>query len=404
MSANSGGPEAPGDLITGNLPGNSEEAANAARRLLVSRKRDVELCFLQDVAVGSVVDAIILAVGSPQQLECIQLISPKKFLVSFRSVESAEFFHRVSAPALCVTGARPTSRWLGSERKRLRVSFLPNAVPNTELVNALEKYGRVIQVTDETYANRPVCIKTGTRLVDMDMIRAVPNILTVCGFSVPVTYRGVVTQCRRCQQSGHLKADCKTPFCDRCRSFGHSCTDCSAPCLKCRSPGHHWRECSVRSYAFVAARNAGDQTQTEAASSVLNPKMDLPPGEAFHTVAEIDSASAAIEPIICAPPGQDLENADITVSVEDAYDSASEGGSELDGLSTSSRLETTPTAGAKDSDVQATCKQTGTFCSGNESSWQNAKHRTNKRKKASLNAEKSPDPKKPARSSPVKHT
>lgn len=235
--------------------------SNVLKRQSVSRRREVELLFPHGVNADAVIDAIVQVVNPVQLIEGVQMINSKKFLISFKTANFAEFFYQHSMSTLRIVFLAPICRWLGIERKVIRVSFLPFAVSNDELAAVLKEFGRVLNITDETYANRPISIKTGTRRVEIEMSKPVPNIITVCGFSVPVTYRGVVTQCRRCRLQGHMKAACTTPFCDRCRSFGHENNLCTAPCLKCKSPDHHWRDCTVRSYAFAAAA-----TEFEAAA------------------------------------------------------------------------------------------------------------------------------------------
>lgn len=296
MSANSGGTRVPNAWASENVPAAFSDASDVSKRQRVSRKRDVELVFAQSMEAGNVVAAIVSAVNPPQQLECIQQLNTRKFLVSFTTANAAESFDRLVAPSLRIAGCKPLSKWLGMERKRLRVAFLPCAVDNGDLAEVLNKYGRVIQVTDEVYTDTPVRIKTGTRLVEMEMSSPVPNIISVCGFSVPVTYRGVMLQCRRCLLTGHLKADCNTPFCDRCKSFGHSADECDAPCLKCRSPGHHWRDCAVRSYAFAAASSHPATGPVDLHADAIQPEtgIDLLTEECLNVPTDLLISSSPV--------------------------------------------------------------------------------------------------------------
>lgn len=309
MSAQSGGLGLVSERVSGRQPVNVVEAANAAKRQLVPRKRDVELTFAQPVTAEALVDAVLASVKPQQLLEGIQQINSKKFLVTFKSSTAAEYFSRELVAKISVAGLAPVCRWLGVERKRLRVSFLPCVVPNAELASVLNEFGRVLQIIDEVYSDRPISIKTGTRIVDMEMASAVPNIITVCGFSVPVTYKGVEIQCRRCLRHGHLRAECTTLFCDRCRSFGHDSSACSAPCLKCKAADHHWKDCSVRSYAFAATALDTDEAAVviakvpaeSALSSVAQPLVEL---ESEQTL----SASEASSDPVAAPAVFDPES------------------------------------------------------------------------------------------------
>lgn len=401
MSAESGGAAVPRNRGLQGLPVDCLEAVNAAKRISVPRKRDVEIVFTHQVVVDEFIDAIIALVGSPQQFECIQATSPKKFLVTFKSEELAVYFHQALAPSLNIPGATHFCKWLGAERKRVRVAFLPYAVPNCELINVLKKYGRVIQVTDETYPNRPFSIKTGTRLVDMEMTSSVPNIITVCGFSVPVTYRGVVIQCRRCSQIGHVKADCVTPYCDRCRTFGHSSNQCSAPCLKCKAPDHHWAECSVRSYALAAARNPGRSGTSNAAA--VEDDLSCVPAANDVQITEV------VLPLTLSKQGNGNDttlNSGNECSQDgnttmDAFDSATENSSETEGEPTGPG-QTAPGAAASPNDCNiVTCEQTNTGAD-TKPEWETAKCKTRKRKKASLSSVDSPDHKKAAQDYPAK--
>lgn len=440
MSAQSGGSTVSKALEMDTAPVNNEEATNAIKRQAVTRKREVELVFAQAVGAEAVINAIVSAVNPPQQIEGIQMINAKKFLISFKTVNSAELFHSVSAPVFNVRGLTPSCRWLGVERKIIRVSFLPFAVPNSELVAVLKRYGRVLNVTDEIYSNLPGNIKTGTRLVEMEMSEPVPNIITVCGFSVPATYRGVVMQCRRCHLQGHLRAACNTPFCDRCKSFGHKDGVCKAPCLKCKSADHHWRDCTVRSYAFIAATVApaldlkaticaetatvanpiGSPGQTEinaVAAGRPNGMADNDSTEGVAGDASFNSAIGSTSDLTVegalfnssADAGSDINAA--AVPPPDAYDSnlpqdgAAENDSLTGGKSSAAARNTNKDRGKsvnkKDGGEvdQSEASAAPTQHADEETSggpWQSARLRSNKRKTVSITPEKIPCPKKVA--------
>lgn len=250
------------------------------------RKRDFELVCSQPVESKAVIEAIVSLVQPPQLLEGLQQINNRKYIVSFKSEAGAESFFGL-APQLSIPGTSVYSKWLGAEFKKIKVAFLPLAVPNEELAAVLRRYGRVLHITDELHQGSPVPLKTGTRLVDMEMTVPVPNMISVHGFNTTVTYRGVVIQCRRCLQTGHLKADCNVSYCDRCRSFGHTEAVCVAPCLKCKSPEHHWRACSVRNYAF--ATGAATSAETSLIPVAVDPLVGSQAQEASCAAAASDA-------------------------------------------------------------------------------------------------------------------
>lgn len=395
MSSQSDGIAAHCDDAPIQLPTTAEEAANAAKRQLVSRKRDVELVTTKMAPVKDVFDAIVSSVN-PQQIECIQQINARKFLLTFKTVGSAETFLRDSVPSMLIAGAAPTCRWLGSERKNVRVSFLPCAVPNSELSSILHKYGKVIQITDELYANSPFGIKTGTRIVLMEMTSPVPNIITVCGFTVPVTYRGVVSQCRRCLQPGHIKSECKATFCDRCKQFGHDSSLCKAPCLKCSSTDHHWRNCSVRSYAFVAASHA-PELDTASTDTVVGTCDAAAAAEEFPNTEEptvslenlpVRSSSVASNDVKTEPPSNEntLEDASFGSATENNF----EGSLNVSSNTERAVAESEEVNNASTPAAQATSTRTHATAAECNDGWQVPKTGRIKRKIPTRTPEKSP--------------
>lgn len=385
MAAMSGGTARPNDRDLENLPALAEDAAKAAKRQLVSRRRDVELVLPQPTAADSVVAAIVAVVAPPEQIDCIQQLNSKKFFVSFKTAGSAEFFHRVIAPSLRIAGSVPTSRWLGAERKKIRVAFLPHAVPNSELADALKSYGRVVDITEEVYADTPVRIKTGTRVVEMEMTMPVPNIITVCGFTVPVTYKGVVLQCRRCLLTGHLKADCSTPLCDRCKAFGHCANVCKAPCLKCRAPDHHWRDCSVRSYAFAAASSGMSATPSLPSKPRDGADVKSPVEASSNPPRNLQNSS----PILQQPMNEDTVTEEFNSATEINFESDTDVTCHGD-LNSENRTADEMPHSRGEGDGQRVEEPT---CSG---PWESAKLRNKKRKNVSITPDKLPDCKKAA--------
>lgn len=403
MSARSGGAEIPTDRVLRNLRELSTAADNASSRKLVSRKRDVELVFSQPAEASKIAAAIVSAVNPPQQIDCVQQLNQKKFLVSFKTVQAAEYFSKVGAPSLRIAGTAPICKWLGVERKRIKISFLPNAVDNSELLEVLKAYGRVIDICDEMHADMPVPIKTGTRLVDMEMTSSVPNIITVCGFSVPVTYRGVELQCRRCLRTGHLKAECNTPYCDRCRSFGHHVVRCDAPCLKCRAPDHHWRNCAVRSYAFAASSGGVETMQADVPVSLIElDDITVPPAHS-STRSEANPKESSTFDAGANMNEHTIEEGEIEhsetehnpdgESTEEHFDSATEHNSEIEVNLTCTPDVNNGKEKANDTPAKHAEPSVETPSSG---PWQSAKQRNKKRKNLSITPDKLPEVKKAA--------
>lgn len=271
MSSESGGDGAAGVFSTGAATPSYAEVANAAKRRQVARDKDFVLTCDQSVPISTVVDAVIASVNPPQDLNSVQQINDKKFIISFKSNAAAAAYNLQCAASLRIPGATSVCKWLGADVRRIRVTYLPTAIENTKLEEVLSEYGRVLRTTDEVYAGKPVLVKTGTRLVDLEMTRPVPNLITVCGYTVPTAYKGVVVQCRRCLLEGHLKAACVTPFCTRCKSFGHEEAACEAPLLHFDSVVQGANGRKIRNE--VAASGGDNQSghNNDSASEVASP-------------------------------------------------------------------------------------------------------------------------------------
>lgn len=148
--------------------------------------------------------------------------------------------------------ARLRSLLMGPQVVYVTVYRLNPVVSHADLAAALRPYGKVLNVSQPSWRSLQH-IKTGMRLVKMEMAKAVPNFMKIRGFKAQFEYKGVRRVCARCGQSGHQVSNCKTPWCGRCSEYGHDEADCNAKCRRCKG-NHATADClRPRSYADAAS-------------------------------------------------------------------------------------------------------------------------------------------------------
>ncbi|KAH7950298.1 hypothetical protein HPB49_022116 [Dermacentor silvarum] len=102
-------------------------------------------------------------------------------------------------------------------------------------------------------------------MVRFEMLKPVPNSMTVHGYRIMCDYRGVTKVCSWCAQEGHYVKECNTPRCARREVFGHETADWTTPCYRC-AVEHATTDClRPRSYAFAAGSAPAERAQATAA-------------------------------------------------------------------------------------------------------------------------------------------
>ena len=133
-------------------------------------------------------------------LECVQVIKGRTLRIVFPSAEIMEDI---------VTGglefrSHPIVFKTPSVFKWVTLMDLPYGIPESEIKTALSKFGQIAHVKAEVYMG----LYTGTRLVKVEIKRAIPSRVMVAGHLCTVFYRGQVRSCFRCAQSGHEAKNC----------------------------------------------------------------------------------------------------------------------------------------------------------------------------------------------------
>ncbi|KAM7310283.1 uncharacterized protein ISCGN_007196 [Ixodes scapularis] len=115
---------------------------------------------------------------------------------------------------------------------RLKIHWVPYHVSDDTVRRALEKYGKVHEVVREMWrAQGFQGVQSTTRLVRITLKEGVnkeriPNQLRFFGGTALVSVPGRAPLCLRCEQTGHIRRDCRIPRCEDCHRFGHTKADC----------------------------------------------------------------------------------------------------------------------------------------------------------------------------------
>lgn len=116
---------------------------------------------------------------------------------------------------------------------RLKLHWLPFHVSDDLVRRALEPYGKVSEVTRDTWRTEGFAgVQSTTRFVKMTLKNGItkdtlPHQLRVQGGNVLVLVPGRAPLCLRCKRTGHIRRDCRVPRCDECNRVGHEKENCA---------------------------------------------------------------------------------------------------------------------------------------------------------------------------------
>ncbi|KAG0436302.1 hypothetical protein HPB47_018028 [Ixodes persulcatus] len=180
---------------------------------------------------------------------------------------------------------------IDSEKNEVRVKlhWIPFYLPDNNVRRALEPYGKVTEVTRETW--RSTTRISRLTLKDGVTVEQLPHQLQMPGCTTLVLAPGRAPLCLRCRGTGHIKKECCVPHCDSCRHFGHTTEDCR------------------RTYADVSNLETADEAselvidQEEAEEAAAAPSKDPSPSElAPYTVG---ATELAVRESALGSPSQD---------------------------------------------------------------------------------------------------
>lgn len=162
---------------------------------------------------GDILDILIdKGLKNPSDIVGIyQRKSSSEYYATFTSTEVARKFSDLGFTV--INGKRFEFSSISEQRVRLRVHWVPLYIKNIFLERLFRKFGKDIQVTNETTIIRDAVIETGIRTVSMTVNERekhlIPHIVeTDCGMKCLVTCPGRLPLCLKCNNLGHIRANC----------------------------------------------------------------------------------------------------------------------------------------------------------------------------------------------------
>ncbi len=112
----------------------------------------------------------------------------------------------------CEDGSERTVRATLSDQQvtTVRIRNLPLEVSDDKVREDLEEYGYVFEMKEEVYgASHPFArLKTGVRIVFMEIYVPIPNFIEIAGCQVYAEYFGQPRTCSICASTKHMRAKC----------------------------------------------------------------------------------------------------------------------------------------------------------------------------------------------------
>ena len=133
-------------------------------------------------------------------LECVQLIKGRTLRIVF---SSSDILDDIVTGGLTFR-SHPILFKTPSVYKWVTLMDLPYGISEGEIKTALSKFGQIAHVKSEIYMG----LYTGTRLVKIEIKKAIPSRITLAGHLCTIFYRGQVRSCFRCAQPGHEAKSC----------------------------------------------------------------------------------------------------------------------------------------------------------------------------------------------------
>ena len=184
------------------------------------------------------------------QVDCLQVLRDKTVKVVFKDAGSSQsFFDR----GLSLNGVNIELKAPFKPTTRVIVQDVPYHMPSHLVRNAFSAFGEVKNVS---FRKETDALKSGDRIVSMEIRQTIPRHLVVGGYYATVFYSGQPPYCEICRGE-HLTSRCPLKGkCRRCREVGHLGRNCPQRegCAQCGENGHVRLDCPT----LVECRHCGN--------------------------------------------------------------------------------------------------------------------------------------------------
>ena len=113
--------------------------------------------------------------------------------------------------SICNGEKRVMVQDISSDKQFVAVIGVPFEVPHEVIQNLMERFGEVIDIRMNNYQTSLKGIATGTRVVQMKIVKSIPSVIVVGTKRLNISYEGKDKTCYKCGMSCHIAYDCVTP-------------------------------------------------------------------------------------------------------------------------------------------------------------------------------------------------
>lgn len=299
------------------------------------------------------------------------------WLVTLKSAAAKEKL--AAAKAFEVKGRRCVIIDPDRAEVRLKLHWIPFYMPDDCVKKALEPYGKVEEVSRETWhVGGFEGVQSTTRTVRLTLkenvtVERLPHQLRLSGCSALVLAPGRAPLCLRCRKTGHIRKECRVPRCEGCRRYGHTRSECAKTYADAAHAAHAKVDDDL-------AEHIMDQDEAEAAAGETGKTdVDLEPrgqaGTAASTSVQPQKPPSKTQAPVVVTPTQEAEGNEPTrpppplkpegkdddlhrVPLDFAQGAESEKGSVAMEVVASTVKRPLPTADAQDGDQSKGLQQT----------------------------------------------
>ena len=261
-------------------------------------------------SISQVRVSLIQAIGSAK-VSAVQALPENKYRLEFTSQQ-----HKISfdTHGLDFRGINITPTPAYEQLTRVIVDRAPIHMPDEYLTSSLAPFGRVVGVQHLTVRGFPN-VRTGTRMVNMSILKPIPPELTISNFRCSIKYRGQPKYCFGCRSFGHLARLCPRSL---VRGKGRRTMADVVTTPRLSVPSQEPVQPSI-----VPASSAGDPVSVDASTSrdYVSPSSAPSCPAVAMDVSSVESVPAAATPSVSASPDTPVVPVGLSIHLHDFRES-----------------------------------------------------------------------------------